>query len=85
MTVIENQEISHKSFVLEEVFFINCKLTNCHLFYSGGEFEWTNTTFVDCSFHFRGGAKNTQALFQLFGMLKEGTPSAPSPMSQKIQ
>jgi len=85
MTVIENQEISRKSFILEEVSFINCKLTNCHLFYSGGEFEWINTTFVDCGFHFRGAAKNTQALFQLFGMLKEGKLSAPPPMSQKIQ
>jgi hypothetical protein len=85
MTVIENEEIKGQSFVLEEVSFINCKLVNCHLFYSGGEFEWINTTFVDCGFHFRGAAKNTQALFQLFGMLKEGQPSSPPPMSQKIQ
>lgn len=85
MTVMESQEITHKSFILEDVSFINCKLVNCHLFYSGGEFEWVNTTFIDCSFHFRGAAKNTQSLFQLFGMLKQGKPSSPPTMSQKIQ
>lgn len=85
MTVIQNQEIEGQSFILEEVSFINCKLTKCHLFYSGGDFEWVNTTFVECGFHFRGSAKNTESLFRSLGLMKAGTSPAPSPMSKAIQ
>lgn len=85
MTVIQDQEITGQSFILEEVSFINCKLNRCHLFYSGGDFEWTNTTFVECGFHFRGAAKNTQSLFQLLGMMREGLQITPPTMSKTVQ
>ena len=81
--MIKNEAIEGQTFTLEEVVFNDCKLKNCHLFYSGGDFEWTNTSFENCVFHFRGAAKNTQIFFRTFGMMKEGTP--PQSVKQSSQ
>jgi hypothetical protein len=85
MKILMNEELQDQSFILEEVIFINCKLKNCHLIYSGGEFEWVNTSFEGCGFHFRGAAKNTQGLFHSLGMLKEGPQMSPPMMSKSVQ
>src|SRR5882762_9282326 len=37
MTKYENKQLSKATFVMEESFFVNCVLTDCDLFYSGGE------------------------------------------------
>jgi len=64
------KSISNESFVLDEVAFFNCVLKNCDLFYSGGEYQVVETKLDGCRIHFRGAAKNTQALFLTLGMLK---------------
>jgi hypothetical protein len=74
METYRNQTLQTKSFVLEEVAFIECALNNCDLYYSGGEFDWVNTTFENCRFHWRGAAKNTLALLQLTGMMPAPVP-----------
>jgi hypothetical protein len=74
MQIFKDQAFEDRSFVLEEVCFINCVVKNCDFFYSGGDFEWINTTFEACRFHWRGSAKNALALFQALGMLKEQAP-----------
>lgn len=70
MQVYENKQIVDQSFVLEEVVFIKCHLKNCDLFYSGGDFEWVETNFENCRFRWRGPARNTLMMLQLFGWLK---------------
>jgi hypothetical protein len=70
MEAIRDQKISGQSFVVDNVVFINCHLTDCDFFYSGGDFEWTNSTFDGCRFHWRGPARNTLALLQALGLLK---------------
>jgi hypothetical protein len=74
METYRNQSLQTKSFILEEVAFIDCVLNNCDLYYSGGEFDWANTTFENCRFHWRGAAKNTLALLQLTGMMPAPVP-----------
>jgi hypothetical protein len=78
MTKYENKQLSKSTFVMEDCFFINCVLTDCDLFYSGGDVEWMKLQFVNCRWHFRGPALRTvQTLMQL-GMLKQG-PTLPVP------
>jgi hypothetical protein len=87
METFRNQAFEGKSFILDQVVFVNCALRNCDLFYAGGDFEWVNTRFEDCRFHWRGAARNTLALLQVIGMLPPpAQPQAviPPPSSQKL-
>lgn len=77
MRVYEDKHLSDQSFVLEEVVFIRCRLKNCDLFYSGGDFEWVETQFENCRFRWRGPAKNTLAMLHGFGWLKPPTQGQP--------
>jgi hypothetical protein len=71
MTKYDGQTITHKTLVLEECLFVNCVLRECDVFYSGGDFEWINTRFENCSIHFRGPALKTVQFQQAVGMLKQ--------------
>ena len=77
METIRNQTLQGKSFVIEDVAFVNCRLSDCDLYYSGGDFDWMNSHFENCRFHWRGPAKNSLALFQSIGMISGQTPSLP--------
>jgi hypothetical protein len=72
ITIHEGESIIASTLVVEEHIFINCKLKNCRLYYSGGPFEWTNTSFEDCYWGFRGPAKDTVMFCIAMGMLKQG-------------
>ena len=69
MRVHRDKTFTNQEFTAEEVAFINCQLRDCDLFFSGGDFDWQGTNFVNCRFHFRGPAKNTIALCQQIGMI----------------
>jgi len=84
METYRNQNFEGKDFILEDVAFLKCKLADCDLYYSGGDFEWVETQFGNCRFHCRGAAKNTLALAQAIGMLKSQTlPPTVVPTSQR--
>jgi hypothetical protein len=70
MQIFKGQQFEDRSFSLEETVFHDCQLKKCHLFYSGGDVEMTNTNIENCQFHWRGPAKNTVWLLQLLGMLR---------------
>jgi hypothetical protein len=74
METYRSQNLQGKSLILEEVAFVKCKLIDCDLYYSGGDFDWTETQFENCRFHWRGAAKNMFALAQIMGMVKIQTP-----------
>ncbi len=86
METYRNQNFRGKSFVLEEVAFVKCTLSDCDLYYSGGDFDWVDTTFEGCRFHWRGPAKNMFALAQTIGMIHAPIPpqSLIPPSAQKI-
>jgi hypothetical protein len=71
METIRDQKFAGRSFVIDETVFINCQLTDCDLYYEGGDFDWANTSFNACRFHWRGAAKRTADLLRLIGALKE--------------
>lgn len=72
MTVHEGDTFIATTFVVEEHIFVNCKIKNCRLFYSGGSFEWVNTSFENCTWSFLNEAGNTVRLAMSIGMLKPG-------------
>jgi hypothetical protein len=78
ITVHEGDTIIASTFVVEEHVFINCKLKNCRLYYSGGAFEWVNTSFENCTWGFRGAARDTFQLLMTLGMLKQGQMPPPN-------
>ena len=75
ITKYENITLSKQSCVIEECCFINCVLSECHLFYSGGDLEALNCRFENCHWHFRGAALKTMQTLQQIGILK--LPQAP--------
>lgn len=76
--VYEDKNLNNQSFVLDDVVFIRCHLRNCDLFYSGGDFEWVDTTMENCRFHWRGPAKNTFGMLLGMGLLKTPTEAPPT-------
>jgi hypothetical protein len=87
METYRNQNLQGKSFVLEEVAFVNCQLHDCDLYYSGGDFDWFGTNFEACRFHWKGPAKNTVTLLQAMGALKppQMPPQSSMPMPDQSQ
>ncbi len=71
METFRDQKFAGRSFIVDEVVFINCQLKDCDLYYSGGDFDWTNASFDGCRFHWRAAAKRTVDLLRLIGALKE--------------
>jgi hypothetical protein len=75
--VYEDKNLNEQSFILDDVVFIRCRLKNCDLFYSGGDYEWVETSMENCRFHWRGAAKNSVALFQALQVM--GQQAVPKP------
>ena len=69
--VYQDKTLNDQAFLLDEVVFIRCKLKDCDVFYAGGDFEWAETSFENCRFHWRGPAKNMLQLLVCMGLLKQ--------------
>lgn len=72
ITIHKHEMLKNQSYRLEEHIFENCKLTNCHLFYDGGPYQWVNTNFENCAWSFRGPARDTVQMLTTLGLLKPG-------------
>jgi len=68
--IYKNRTITKEAIVLEEVCLIDCTLTDCDVFYSGGDADYQNLKFDNTRFHFRGAAQKTVQTLASFGMLK---------------
>jgi len=69
MTKYDNKNLNKAVIVLEEVCLINCTLTDCDVFYSGGDADYQNLKLDNTRFHFRGAAQKTMQTLASFGML----------------
>jgi len=47
---------------VDETWFIDCRIVRCHMTYRGGEFRFTRTAILACSWDFQGFALNTITL-----------------------
>ncbi|HLN98744.1 MAG TPA: hypothetical protein VK208_09810 [Pyrinomonadaceae bacterium] len=70
MKVYKNRTITKEAIVLEDVCLIDCTLTDCDVFYSGGDADYQNLKLDNSRFHFRGAAQKTLQTLASFGMLK---------------
>lgn len=86
METYRKQTLQGKSFILEEVAFLECKLIDCDLYYSGGEFDFPQTSLENCRIHFREAAKNTAALMHLLQTMGQQKPPVtfPTPPANKL-
>jgi len=75
LTKYEGQKFTKGAFIIDECFYVNCVLTDCDLFYAGGNFEWVESRMEGCRWHWRGPALNTLQLLQALGALK--APQSP--------
>ncbi len=70
MKIYKNRVITKEAIVLEDVCLIDCTLTDCDVFYSGGDADYQNLKLDNTRFHFRGAAQKTVQTLASFGMLK---------------
>ena len=69
MKVYKNRTITKESIVLEDVCLIDVTLSDCDVFYSGGDTDYQNLKLDNTRFHFRGAAQKTMQTLASFGML----------------
>jgi hypothetical protein len=77
----EGQTLEKQILIVEETYIVNSVLKDCDLFYSGGDFEWLNASYVNCRWHWRGPALRAVQLMQTLGLLKQQQTQPPSPVS----
>jgi hypothetical protein len=84
ITKYQNQNFTSQTFVLEESWFVNCVLTECTVFFSGGSFEMETTRFENCQWKFRDEAQRTCLLLSQIGLLPpmQSLPQTKQPSGQ---
>ncbi|HMK31057.1 MAG TPA: hypothetical protein VK473_15350 [Terriglobales bacterium] len=71
METIQNRSESGTLIHIDNKFFLSCQFTRCELIYTGGDFAWRNTSFVECKLTFDGPAGRTVNFLRAFNLLKE--------------
>ena len=72
MRVLKDQTIEDDVVDFDDTFFLNCKIKNCIIVYSGKPWAYKNTTFTNCDLQVFGAAWSTQSFLRMFGQLKDG-------------
>lgn len=71
LDIVKDQNEKDKTIVIDGRMFDNCVFTNCTLVYSGGDYGWVNTKFIECKVSFFGPAVRVLEVAGYFGMLKK--------------
>jgi hypothetical protein len=86
MPIIEGSYLSSRSQVLDGLDCRGCVLENSHFIYSGGPFNFSNTTIRgSVSIEYRGAAANTIAMIDFVKGLGLGQSTETQPAGQPIQ
>ncbi len=64
MKLIENATFVGEMITIDDCHLINSRLEKCKIYYSGGDFALTGTSFVDCEIILLGAAHRTSTLIR---------------------
>ncbi len=79
ITTVENATQKGGLLQIDNKYFINCKFDDCVLIYSGGDCNWSNTVFNNCTLNWLGDASRTVSLLAAFGYQITTQPAAKPP------
>jgi len=86
ITTHKHETLEGQDFAMEDHCFVHCRLIDCDLIYSGGDFDWIDTTFENCRFNWRAEAASTVRLLnglKMFSGQREELPLAGSALGSK--
>jgi hypothetical protein len=77
MEIVRNEVVSGETIVMDDKHFVACKYSECKLIYSGGECQWTESTFERCQIVLSGPAQRTANLLVGFGAIPPSGTNLP--------
>jgi len=77
MKLVENDNLNGATITIDDCHFINCRYEKCTVYYSGGDFELTGTTFIHCDITMLGPAKRTFTLLSAIRVNPTGGGAQP--------
>jgi len=79
MIPVEDKIYKGAVIAMDNKLFINCKVADCTLVYTGGDFGWRGTMIQNCQIHFDGSALRTIGFLRQFGLIPKdfAKPKAP--------
>ena len=80
MRVLEGKVLENTFLDLDDLYLKDCKVHNCTIYYSGGDYGWEKTEWKNVKIRWVGEAQNTVRLLRSFHMLAN-PQKAPSPTS----
>lgn len=71
MKEVKGLTFENQTLYLDDTYYLECKITQCSLIYTGGDFGWTDTTFDRCLIKFEGAAHRSLLVINSFGGVVE--------------
>ncbi len=69
MKTVKGKTFDKTTVMIDDTEFVNCKITNCELVYSGGPFGWVETSISKCFITLRGASAFTAGFLEKFGLI----------------
>ncbi len=79
MITIEGQTKRGEKVCIDDKFLMNCVFENCEIIFTGGDFGWRDTRFINCRITFEGPATRSINFLKYFGF--QISPPAQQPVA----
>lgn len=66
MVLVQDEKKSGGSVIIDNKHFVDCQYIDCTLYYSGEDFEITNSSFANCKVSLGGPAQRTATFLEKF-------------------